>query len=101
MDLTGKAIVITGAAQGLGQKMAENVAARGANVALTDVDQAKLTETVHLCARAGSNVRGYECDVADEKAVVALFDCAHRDLGRIDGVINNAGIISDALLVKV
>jgi 3-oxoacyl-[acyl-carrier protein] reductase len=101
MDLRDKTIVITGAAQGLGRKMAENVAACGAHVALTDVDRAKLKETVRLCARAGNEVRDYECDVTDEKAVVALFDSADRDLGRIDGVINNAGIVSDALLVKV
>jgi 3-oxoacyl-[acyl-carrier protein] reductase len=61
----------------------------------------KVKETVHRCAKAGSKVTDYECDVTDEKAVVALFDSAHRDLGRIDGVINNAGIVSDALLVKV
>jgi 3-oxoacyl-[acyl-carrier protein] reductase len=101
MDLKDKAIVITGAAQGLGQKMAENVAACGANVALIDIDHAKLKNTVRLCAKAGGKVQDYECDVTDEKAVVALFDSAHRDLGRIDGVINNAGIISDGLLVKV
>jgi 3-oxoacyl-[acyl-carrier protein] reductase len=101
MDLKDKAIVITGAAQGLGRKMAENIVACGANVALTDVDRVKLKETVHLCARAGSEVTDYECDVTDEKAVVALFDRAHRDLGRIDAVISNAGIVSDALLVKV
>jgi 3-oxoacyl-[acyl-carrier protein] reductase len=101
MDLKDKTIVITGAAQGLGQKMAENIAACGANVVLTDVDQVKLKDTVHLCMKVGSKVRDYECDVTDETAVVALFDRAHREFGRIDGVINNAGIVSDALLVKV
>jgi len=49
MDLKGKAIVITGAAQGLGQKMAQTVAARGANVALVDVDHLKMKDTVRLC----------------------------------------------------
>lgn len=101
MDLKGKVIVITGAAQGLGQKMAEKVAACGANVALTDLDQVKLKDTVRLCAKAGGKAKDYECDVTDERAVVTLFDHARRDLGRIDGVINNAGIVSDGLLVKV
>ena len=50
MDVQGKVIVITGAAQGLGRKMAEIMAGQGANLALVDLDHAKLQETVRLCA---------------------------------------------------
>jgi 3-oxoacyl-[acyl-carrier protein] reductase len=60
MDLKDKAIVITGAAQGLGQNMAETVAACGANVALIDVDHAKLKNALRLCAKAGGKVQDYE-----------------------------------------
>ena len=101
MDLKGKAIVITGAAQGLGQEMAQTVAARGANVALVDVEHLKMKDTVRLCSKAGTKVKDYAADVTDEQAVVALFDSLHNDFGRIDGVISNAGITSDELLVKV
>jgi NAD(P)-dependent dehydrogenase (short-subunit alcohol dehydrogenase family) len=94
MDLRGKTIVVTGAAQGLGQKMAETVASRGANVALVDVDHIKLKETVQLCSKTGGKVKDYAADVTDEPAVVALFDNAQKDFGSIDGVINNAGITS-------
>src|SRR5262249_714905 len=100
MDLKGKVIAITGAAQGLGQKMAEAVAARGANVALVDVDHLKMKDTLRLCAKVGSKVRDYAVDVTDEQAVVALFDSLHKDFASVDGVINNAGITSDGLLVK-
>ena len=57
MELQGKVIVITGAAQGLGQKMAEIVAGQGANLALVDLDHAKLQTTVRLCAKAGGKVK--------------------------------------------
>jgi 3-oxoacyl-[acyl-carrier protein] reductase len=101
MDLHGKGIVITGAAQGLGQKIAEAVAGQGANVALVDIDPAKLQDTVRLCSKTGGKVKDYAADISDEQAVVTLFDSVRKDLGSVDGVINNAGITSDGLLVKV
>ncbi|MEZ5855191.1 MAG: SDR family oxidoreductase [Hyphomicrobiaceae bacterium] len=100
MDLQGKTIVITGAAQGLGRKMVEMVAAHGANVALVDVDQAKLTEAVGKLEKAGRTARSYRTDVTSESAVEALFVAVRRDFGRVDGLINNAGITHDGLLVK-
>jgi 3-oxoacyl-[acyl-carrier protein] reductase len=101
MDLQGKLIVITGAAQGLGQKMAEIMAGQGANLALADLDHVKLQDTIRLCSKAGGKVKDYPVDVTDEPAVEALFDGVHKDFGSIDGLVNNAGITSDALLVKV
>ena len=101
MELQGKAIVITGAAQGLGQKMAEIVGGQGANLALVDLDHAKLQATVRLCAKAGGKIKDYPADVTDEPAVEGLFNSVHKDFGHVDGLINNAGITSDALLVKV
>ena len=101
MDLQGKTIVVTGAAQGLGQKMAELIARQGAKVALVDLDHAKLQDSVRLCSAAGGTVKDYPADVTDEAAVEALFNGVHKDLGGVDGVINNAGVTSDLLLVKV
>ncbi len=100
MDLQGKVIVITGAAQGLGQKMAEIFAGQGAKLALVDLDHAKLQDTVQLCIKAGAKVKDYPTDVTDEPAVEALFSSVHKDFGSVDGLINNAGITSDGLLVK-
>src|SRR5208337_3665121 len=96
MDIKGKVIVVTGAGQGLGQKMAETLSAEGANLALVDVDQAALTETVNLCSKQGVKVKGYGVDVTDEQAVTALFDNIDRDFGAVDGLINNAGITKDS-----
>ncbi len=101
MDLKGKVIAITGAAQGLGQTMAHAVASRGANVALVDVDQLKMKDTVRLCSKTESEVKEYTADVTDEQAAVALFNSLRKDFGSVDGVINNAGITRDALLINV
>jgi len=100
MELRDKVIVITGAAQGLGQKMAEAIAAQGAELALVDVDHEKLQNTVGLCSKAVAKVKDYPADVTEEPAVESLFRSIRNDFGRIDGLINNAGITSDALLVK-
>lgn len=100
MDLRDRVIVITGAAQGLGQKMAESIAGQGAALALVDLDNAKLQDTLRLCAKAGAKAKDYPADVSVEAAVETLFGGIHKDFGQIDGLINNAGITSDALLVK-
>ncbi len=81
--------------------MAEIIATEGAKLALVDLDRAKLQGTLRLCAKAGSKVKDYPVDVTDEPAVEALFASVRKDFGSIDGLINNAGITSDALLVKV
>ncbi len=101
MDLQGKVIVITGAAQGLGQKMAEIMAGQGASLALDDLDRGKLKETLQLCSKSGSKVKDYLADVTQESSVEELFHSVQEDFGGVDGVINNAGVTSDGLLVKV
>jgi 3-oxoacyl-[acyl-carrier protein] reductase len=101
MDLKDKTIVVTGAAQGLGLKMAEALAHRGARLALVDLDEANLKESERLCADAGAEAKTYPANVADETAVETLFANVYNDFGRVDGLINNAGTNRDALLVKV
>jgi 3-oxoacyl-[acyl-carrier protein] reductase len=101
MELQGKVIVVTGAAQGLGRKTAEVMARHGARVALVDIEHVKLQETAQLCSATGSEVRDYAADVTNEAAVEAAFAHIQKDFGNIDGLISNAGTNSDALLVNV
>jgi len=100
VDLKDKTIVVTGAARGLGQKMAEAVAAQGAKLALVDLDKATLDKTVDLCVKAGGKAKKYAANVAEEAAVTSLFDTVREDFGSVDGLINNAGTNRDALFVK-
>jgi 3-oxoacyl-[acyl-carrier protein] reductase len=101
VDLKDKTIVITGAARGLGRKMAEIIANEGAKLALVDLHEDDLQETQRLCAQSGSKVRKFAANVADEAAVESLFAKVHSDFGSVDGLINNAGTNRDALLLKV
>jgi len=101
MDLKDKVVVITGGGQGLGRAMALALAAKGAKLALVDLNQAKLDEAVQLCKAAGGDARPYIVNVAKEEDVVGLFDQVVADFGTLHGVINNAGILRDGFLIKV
>jgi 3-oxoacyl-[acyl-carrier protein] reductase len=101
MDLNGKVIAITGGGQGLGRSMALVLAAKGAKLALIDLNQEKLDETVTLCKQAGGDAKAYIANVAKEDDVVATFDRIVTDFGSLSGLINNAGILRDGLMIKV
>lgn len=100
MQLTGKTVLITGAARGLGAAMAHGLAERGADIALVDLETSALEATRKRCAAHGITARSYSANVAKEPDVVALFDRVVADFGRLDASIANAGILRDALLVK-
>ncbi|ASJ72255.1 SDR family oxidoreductase [Granulosicoccus antarcticus] len=101
MDLKGKVIVVTGAGRGLGLSMSQAFAAKGAKLALVDLDEAALADAAKLCQQAGGEARCYRANVADESEVVQLYTDVVNDFGRLDGTVNNAGITRDGLLVKV
>lgn len=101
MELKGKTIVVTGGGQGLGRSMAVEIAREGANLALIDLNDEPLAESVKLCEEAGRQARSYIANVAKEEDVIAAFDAIEADFGEVHGLINNAGILRDGLLVKV
>jgi 3-oxoacyl-[acyl-carrier protein] reductase len=100
MNLKEKVVIITGAARGLGRAIAEDLAGAGASLALIDMQAAACAETAAACTARGVRVRTYGADVANEGAVAATFDQIVADFGRLDGIVNNAGILRDAMLVK-
>lgn len=100
MDIKGKTIVITGGGRGLGRAMAETFAQQGANLALLDLNEEGLKASAKLCQQAGAKANTYIANVADEQQVEEAFAKIKADFGQIDGLINNAGIIRDGLLVK-
>ncbi|MFM8844773.1 MAG: SDR family oxidoreductase [Gammaproteobacteria bacterium] len=101
MQIQGSTVVVTGGGRGIGRDMARAFAARGANVALFDLNQTDLDETVRLCEAKGVTARGYVVNVTQEAAVVAGMDAVAADFGGVDVLVNNAGIVKDGLLIKV
>lgn len=101
MDVRDKTVVVTGAGRGIGRAIALGLAKRGAHLALFDLNAQDLDATVAQCAEQGAPARGYRVDVADEPQVTTAMNEVARDFGRLDGLVNNAGIVRDALLVKV
>ncbi|MDI3323235.1 SDR family oxidoreductase [Pontibacterium granulatum] len=101
MELKDKVIVITGGGRGLGRAMALELAGKGVKLALADLSQEAIDETVGLCMEKGVEARGYICNVADEADVEKLFQDVVADFGTLNGVVNNAGVTRDGLFLKV
>ena len=101
MDTRNKTVVVTGGGRGIGRAIALRLAQQGANLALFDVNPADLKATAALCAATSVQARSHVVNVADEAEVGAAMDRVATDFGRLDGLVNNAGILRDALLVKV
>ncbi len=86
----GKVVAITGAGSGIGRALAQNLAARGAALALTDYNEAALEETAALLP-ASTHADRTVMDVSSRDQVFAFADKVMRDFGRADYIINNAG----------
>lgn len=103
MDLANKTIVITGGGQGLGRTMAIDFAKSGANIALIDLNEELLQETVGLIKENGMAsviAKYYIANVSNEEQIENTFKKISDDFNGIDGLINNAGILRDGMFVK-
>ncbi len=89
----GKVAVITGAGRGIGQAIATSLADSGADVALLDLKLEALQETKGKCEEKGVNVKAFACDVVDEVRVKEVFDQIENDLGPVEILVNNAGVL--------
>lgn len=101
MDMHDKVIAVTGAGAGIGRSIAVELAKKGAEVAVIDINPQAAEETARLCMRGNNGTKAYCCDVSSEAVVEETFNKIVTDFGHVDGLINNAGIVRDGLLVKV
>ena len=103
MNLSNKVIVVTGGAQGIGLAIAERCAQVGAAVALWDYRADAIAAAVQQVGDhvARAEVAGFVVDVADFSAVQAALQATLARFGRVDGLVNNAGVTADAQLTKM
>ena len=97
-SLQSQVAVVTGSARGIGRKIAEVLAARGAQVVISDLDQDACDK---VAAEVGGGAVGIRANVAVLDDVQALFDGAVEKLGKVDIVVNNAGITRDTLMLRM
>lgn len=98
MNFTGKVAIVTGSARGIGRTIAEAFAHQGAQVVISDLDQAAV-ETV--ASEIGHDAIGVRADVTESADIDALIETVMQTLGRIDVVVNNAGITRDTLIIRM
>ncbi len=91
-SMKGKVVVITGAAEGIGRASALKFAKQGASLVLADINEAKLAETRD---EIGGDAVAITTDVADENACQAMIDAAVESFGKVDVLLNNAGIAGE------
>lgn len=91
--LEGKTILVTGAGQGIGRGIAEAIGEAGGNVALVDINSDTMKETERLVEEAGGRAIPFVADVTDPDAVDRAIEGAIEAFGKLDGLVNNAGII--------
>ena len=99
--LEGMVAIVTGAARGIGAAIAKRLAADGANVAVCDLNQEWCEETVKGIEALGSKAKAYGVNVADSAQVDACVKSVIADFGKIDIMVNNAGITKDGLLMRM
>jgi len=93
-DFTNKVTLITGGGCGLGRLVAQRMAAKGSQVVLWDIAHESLANTAREISAAGHKVATYDCDVSDRDMVYGLAERVKKDVGKVDIIINNAGVVS-------
>ena len=101
MRLKDKVAIVTGAANGIGRAVAETFAREGARVVLADLKEEDVERAAAAIREKGGEAHGFACNVADRGQVERLMAETVKRCGRIDIVVNNAGITDDAQLVKM
>ena len=94
----GRVAAITGAGSGIGRALATELARRGCHLALSDIDDAGLAETVGMCEGTGVKVTSAHLDVADRAAMFAWADQVVADHGKVNLIFNNAGVALGATI---
>ncbi len=96
-----KVVAITGTASGLGRELAVQLAKKGALLALSDIDEDGLSETVNIAKETGQKVQGFIIDVTDQQQVANYAKSVVEDFGHVDMIFNNAGVAVAGLIKNI
>jgi len=99
--LDGKVVLVTGGSRGIGRAIASSLAIEGATVVLAARDAARLSEAVEEITSAGGRAESVSLDVADRSSVKAATARVLETHGKIDGLVNNAGVTRDNLVLRM
>jgi NAD(P)-dependent dehydrogenase (short-subunit alcohol dehydrogenase family) len=97
-DLTGKVAIVTGAAEGMGKEICRFLASAGAKVAAADINFPWAVDTAQEINEERGHVRAYKLDVSEEPQVVEMVQAVRNDFGRLDILVNVAGVQDRELL---
>ena len=101
LGLKDRVAVVTGSARGIGAETARFLAAEGMAVVVTDLDAEASMVTAKAIEAAGGRAIGVACDVRSEEQVKKMVAAGHEAFGRIDVLVNNAGLVKDRSLLKM
>jgi 3-oxoacyl-[acyl-carrier protein] reductase len=103
MDHPGRVVIITGGSRGIGRAIALQFAREKANLIIVhyDPDESAAQETVKMLQEMGAAAESHKIDVSNRDNVVALFKDVTSRFGRVDVLVNNAGITRDNLLLRM
>jgi len=101
MIFNQKVSIVTGASQGIGEAIARELGQEGATVVLVDIQKEKLEEVAGRFQAEGLKARPLVADVTDLTQVEGVVELVMKDYGRLDHLINNAGITRDTLLLRM
>jgi 3-oxoacyl-[acyl-carrier protein] reductase len=99
MNLKGRTALVTGSGRGIGRAIAEKLADYGCNIVISDVNEEESKSTAAEIAKKGVETIGLKCDVSKSDQVAEMIKAVIGKFGRIDIVVNNAGITRDGLLM--
>lgn len=101
VDLSGKCALVTGGGRGIGREIALTLASAGADVAVSDIDEETAKETSEDIKALGRRSLAIKADVSDSDSVSSMVSSFLETFGKIDILINNAGITRDTLLIRM
>ena len=101
INLKGKVALVTGAGRGIGREIAFQLAQRGADIAVVDVEHETAEKAAREIGELGAKANAYDCDVSSLPGVERVAEAVSRDFEDIDILVNNAGITRDRLLVRM